>query len=78
MTPSQHSGRQIRKIDRYWFCPLLERQIQEGHCLDINYERLGFFDAGVLKGVLKEAGRDRSELDPICETCPNQPLREEK
>lgn len=67
-----------RKIDRYWFCPIYSRQIQEGHCLDINYERLGFVSAGVLEGVRKETGRDKDEINFECERCPNQPLRDKE
>jgi hypothetical protein len=62
--------------DAIWACPLLNRQIAEGLCLDINYERLRLFNAGVLSDAQRETGKTLEEINGICEVCPNQPLRQ--
>jgi hypothetical protein len=57
--------------------PLLKRDIPEGLCLDINYQRLKFFKPDVLTDAQRETGKSVEEVSSICEACPNQPLREE-
>jgi hypothetical protein len=63
--------------DICWYCPLLQREIAEGLCLDINYQRLQFCKADVLTEAQQETGKTVQEISLICEACPNQPLREE-
>jgi hypothetical protein len=63
--------------DTGWFCPLLNRRIAEGHCLDINYQRLGLCKPDVLSDVQRVTCKTVAEIASVCEGCPNQPLRDE-
>jgi hypothetical protein len=63
--------------DVCWYCPLLKREIPEGLCLDINYQRLQVCKADVLTDAQLESGKTLQELSSTCEACPNQPLPEE-
>ncbi len=60
---------------KVWFCPLYDRDIAEGKCLDINHERLGFFATGSLAEVTKATGKREPEISRTCEVCPNLPLK---
>lgn len=60
--------------DRTWHCPLLQRTIAEGHCLDINYQRVGLFVPDVVTDVQRETGCAIDEISAICVRWPNQPL----
>jgi hypothetical protein len=60
--------------DRRWFCPLLGRMIEEGRCLDINYQRLGYFKPDVLDEVRRETRKCVDEVSAVCEQCSHQPL----
>jgi len=57
-----------------WYCPLFGRDIAEGQCLDINYERLGYMHDECLKDVTKVTGKKEPEISETCERCPNMPL----
>jgi hypothetical protein len=63
--------------DYFWSCPLLKRQIAEGHCLDINYQLLRLCKAYELADAQRETGKSVEEISLVCEACPNQPLRAE-
>ena len=67
-------SRKGNRVDRKWFCKLLSRDIEEGACLEINYERLGFFDGTSLTAAQRETGLDVKEVGQICDSCPFQPL----
>lgn len=54
----------------FWFCPLYKKEISEGLCLDINYERLEYFKSEVLKGTMKQLQKSREEINHTCEHCP--------
>lgn len=56
-----------------WFCPLYGRNIAEGRCLDINYERLGHMTAGCLAEITRLTGKREPEISRTCESCPNLP-----
>ncbi len=60
--------------DQCCLCPLLGRDIAVGYCLDVNYQRLGFFKPGILLEVQGETGRTVEEIAVVCESCPNFPL----
>ena len=60
----------------HWFCPLYGKDIAEGKCFDINYERLGIFNTNSLDEVTNYTGKREPEITHTCETCPNFPLRE--
>ncbi|HKO54251.1 MAG TPA: hypothetical protein VJ276_00155 [Thermoanaerobaculia bacterium] len=60
--------------DARWYCPLLGRQIAEGYCLDINYQRVGLFKPDVLKDVRTITKLAVEDVSNICRSCPNQPL----
>jgi len=64
------------QVSKYWYCPLYKRDIAEGKCLDINYERLGFMDAGCIREVARVTGKTTPEIDETCKACPNFPLKE--
>jgi hypothetical protein len=70
-TPPSEEG------DLCWHCPLLKREIPQGLCLDINYQRLKFCKPDVLTDAQRETGKTVEEISLVCEDCPNQPLREE-
>lgn len=57
--------------ENYWFCPLLNREIAEGYCTDINYQRLGYFKHDVLKEAIAESGQTVEAISVVCEACPN-------
>ena len=59
-----------------WYCPLYKRDIAEGKCLDINYERLGYMDGGCLREVAKLTGKAKAEIDETCEACPSFPFED--
>ncbi len=61
--------------DRLWYCPFLARMIEEGRCLDINYQRLGYVKSDVLAEAQRETQKTVDEISAVCEACPNQPLR---
>jgi hypothetical protein len=63
--------------DTCWHCPLLDRIIAEGLCLEINYERLHLAKFGLLADVEQATGKTAREVSSICEACPHLPLREE-
>ena len=63
--------------DRRWYCPLLRSMIAEGHCLDINYQRIGLFATDVLGDAMRSTGLDVDHISEICSRCPNQPLSPE-
>jgi len=62
--------------NKEWYCPLYKRNIAEGKCLDINYERLGYMNCGCLLEVTRLTGKTKAEIDLTCEACPNLPIKE--
>ena len=66
-------NQETRKL---WYCPFYKRDIAEGKCLDINYERLGYMEAGCLREVTKLTGKTKAEIDETCEACPNFPFKD--
>jgi len=64
--------------DPCWHCPLLNRDIPDGLCLDINYQRLKFFKPNDLTKAMQETGKSIEDITLICEACPNQPLTEQQ
>jgi hypothetical protein len=69
--------KQSQEGDPCWHCPLLDRDIAEGLCLDINYELLNIAALGLIAEIRQETGKSAEEVSSTCEACPNQPLREE-
>ncbi len=62
------------ETDVRWYCPLIGRQIAEGYCLDINYQRVGLFKPDVLKDAMKITKLSVDGVSNICRSCANQPL----
>ena len=60
--------------DKCWFCPLLNKEISEGLCTDINYQRLNFVKTDVFGEIQNETKKTEAEINEICEKCPNLPL----
>ena len=60
----------------FWFCPLYQKEIREGLCLDINYERLEFFKGETVKDTMKQLHKSKEDINRTCESCPNMPLDE--
>lgn len=60
----------------FWFCPLFNKEISEGLCLDINYERSGYFKGETLKNTMKQLQKSKEDINLTCESCPNMPLDE--
>lgn len=57
-----------------YFCPLYRREIADGKCFDINYERLGYASLGCLKEIFTLTGKKEPQITKTCETCPNLPF----
>jgi hypothetical protein len=55
-------------------CPLYERTISLGKCLDVNFERLRYLRDDAFKTLARISGKTIEELHHICKTCPNQPF----
>lgn len=64
--------------DVCWHCPLLNRNIPDGLCLDINLQRLKCFKPTDLTKVMQETGKTIEDINVICDACPNQPLTEQQ
>jgi hypothetical protein len=64
------------KDNMEWYCPLYKKNISEGKCLDINYERLEYMDSGCLLEATKLTGKTKEQIDRTCEVCPNLPIKE--
>lgn len=62
--------------DREW-CPLLRTMLAEGHCLDINYQRIGLFIPDVLTDAMNATGLAIEAISEVGVSCPNQPLSPE-
>lgn len=60
-----------------FFCPLYRRHIPEGLCLDINFQRKGFFKHDVVKDVIHQQRITLELVHSICDTCIHMPLRKE-
>lgn len=58
----------------HWLCPIFGKDIAEGKCLDINYERLGLLQDGCLDEIRKVTGMKEDEVNRTCEACPNLPV----
>jgi len=76
-SPTRGQGRLLDSAGPRWYCPLLKRDIEQGLCLDINFQRLKYCKPDVLKDAQQETGKTFEEISSICEACPNQPLRDE-
>ena len=57
-----------------WFCPLYQRDIAEGQCLDINYELTDYKVEEYLNDIRKITGKDKSRILDVCKSCPNYPF----
>jgi len=62
------------RTESTWFCPLFGKDIAEGKCLDINYERLGYMADGCLDDVKRIMGKQEPEVTKTCESCSNLPV----
>jgi hypothetical protein len=60
-----------------WYCPLYQKDINEGLCLDINYERLEYFKSCTLKNTINMLYKSLKEISLTCDNCPNCPLNKE-
>jgi hypothetical protein len=67
-----------RSEDRSWDCPLLGKRIEEGLCIDINYQRLRLVKEDVLAEVKRTIKKTNDEISRVCEGCPNLPLQDQK
>ena len=66
------------KKDKQLWCPLYNRNIALGKCLDINYERLHFIRGDYLIDLAKSTKKSITELSKTCSSCPNQPFPDGK
>lgn len=58
----------------HYFCPLLNEEISEGLCYDINVQRKGYFKVNELKEVIAKTNNTLPEIAVICEACTHYPL----
>jgi len=61
--------------DPGWFCPLLNKEIKEGYCYEVNYKRLGCFKPDALREVKMRTGKSTEQISQVCENCPNNPFQ---
>jgi hypothetical protein len=61
-------------MTKKYYCPLLEKEINEGKCLDINYELIKAKKEEELKILRKTLKKTNNEIEKVCENCPNNPL----
>ena len=59
--------------DKY-YCPLLNKDISEGKCLDINYELIKAKTEEYLPDIRRIRNNDNAEIEEICKNCPHYPL----
>ena len=64
--------------DYDWFCPLLNKEIEDGYCYDVNYQRLGCFKPDVLLEVKLRTGKSTEQISQVCDNCLNNPLQNNK
>jgi len=57
-----------------YFCPLLNKEIEEGKCIEINYELIKAKKEEYLIEIKKMLKKSNDEIEKICETCSNYPL----
>lgn len=57
-----------------YYCPLLNRIIEEGLCIDINYENEKIMKEDELKAIKKMLNKTNAEIKEICHKCKNYPL----
>ena len=59
-----------------WWCPLLDKEIEAGLCMDLNYELIHFLKsgAGPVDDFKLRTGKTAEEISKVCESCPNYPL----
>lgn len=60
-------------IEKY-YCPILNKIIEEGLCVDINYENEKIMKEDELKAIKKILNKTNEEIKTICRNCPNYPL----
>jgi len=63
-------------IEIHYFCPLYKRKIDEGKCLDINYELIQAQKVEELKLLQKLLNKDVKEIEEICMNCSNFPFKQ--
>ena len=68
----------LRSDEKSWHCPLLGKRIEQGLCLDINYQRLDLMKEDVLAEIKRTIKKNNDEISKICESCPNLPLKDQK
>lgn len=61
-------------MTKKYYCPLLEKEISEGKCLDINYELTKAKKEEELKVLRKILKKTSDEIEKVCEKCSNNPL----
>ena len=57
-----------------YYCPLLNKDISEGNCLDINYELIKAKTEEYLPSIREIKKNDNFEIEKVCKNCPNYPL----
>jgi len=55
-------------------CPLLNKKIEEGKCLEINYELIKVKKEEYLIDIRKILKKTDEQIEKICNTCTNYPL----
>ena len=63
-----------KKSTSNFFCPLYGRDIAQGKCFDINYERFGYLSDGCLDEITAVTGKKEPEIMKTCEACSNLPF----
>lgn len=59
--------------ERY-YCPLLKKIIEEGLCVDINYENEKIMKEDELKAIKKMLKKTNAEIKETCQNCKHYPL----
>mgnify|MGYP000062232123 CR=1 FL=1 len=61
-------------MSKKYYCPLLNREIEEGLCIDINYENEKIMKEDELKAIKKMLKKTNEEIKVICKNCKHYPL----
>lgn len=58
----------------WWHCPLINTNIEYGHCLDINYDLEDMFISNMAEEMAAKVGKTREEVRTACGNCKNNPM----
>lgn len=58
---------------KQWHCPIFDKMIAEGNCLEIQYELMGLLNDGNLTEIYSKTENGEPWISATCKSCPNFP-----